>query len=200
MYVTEAQTFYEQLKTDKLLNLTEKLTFHQSIIIRKFCSLKVPKTIFGKIRAVKSLVKGLISAGLIPKIKVKVCLFGKGLASMTEDGKIWLYAKFLFRQPYCESVLTVLHELAHVKLWLWEDYSALKQCDGEFVQNYVKNISCTVVSPIEYYANVIAIDWLNQVISEIAEKERLNQLNVAKKRLIEKLIKAKENLFKSTGD
>ena len=194
MFVTNAQGFYRQLKTDKGFNLESLLDEKQSQIVARFCERKAPKLVFGKIRAVKSLVKGLIETGLIPKVKVKVCWFGKGVASMIDNGEIRLYKQFLFSQSYCESVLTVLHELAHVKLWANKDYSLLKKCDAEFFDEFVKDASCTVVCPIEYYANLFALCWLNQAIEQVKDQNRLEQLSAEKERLIEKLSKAKEKI------
>ncbi len=194
MYITNSQLFYNQLKTGSATAEEYVLSEAQIQVIHSFSARKSPKTVVGKIRAVKTLIKGLVEKGLISPVKIRINLFGKGLASMLDNGTIILCGKLLFRQPYSESVLTVLHEVAHVKLGISENYQALKKCDAEFLAEYVKDASQTVICPIEYYANVISISWLEQVVVLLGDEALRGQLVAQIEHLKAKLEKAKEKV------
>ena len=193
-YVTDAQEFYKLLKKKENFVKVDNLTDSQVAELLLFCCQNPPKTIFGKMSAVNKLVKGLVKSGLIPKIKVKFNLFGKGLASMFDRGEIVFYKQFLFNQAYLESVVTVIHEIAHVYLWSSKDYCSLKECDADFLNKYVTDQSQTVLCPIEYYANETTISWLEQVLSLLLDKERANSIRQSIERLKEKINKAKQKI------
>ena len=194
LYVTDAQGFYNHLKKQTQLQEIKPLDACQREVVNRFCNRKAPWSVWGKIRAVKSFVKEMIKTGLIPQVKVKIRLGGKGIASMLDEGKIVFYRRFLISQPYHENVLAVLHEVAHIVLWASDEYQALKKCDLEFINGYVKDVGQTVITPIEYYANVISISWLKSVISEDQNPQRAKLLIEQIERLEEKLNIAKEKI------
>lgn len=193
-YEINAQEFYNRLKLQEKVDFCQPLETGQIECIVAFCNGKLPKTVFGKAHLVVKLIKGLVKAGLIPRVKVKFSLFGKGLASMYDRGEIVFYKQFLFSQAYLESVLTVLHEVAHVYLWSSEEYDALKECDGEFLQKFINNQSETVISPIEYYANLISISWIEQALLVSQDKERTDLIREKVELLKNKINKAKEKI------
>ena len=194
MYVTDAQGFYNHLKSQTEFVQTNLLNAKQSEVVCGFCTRRSPLTVWGKIRAVKSFVNQMIKTGVIPKIKVEIRLGGEGLASMLDQGKIVFYKRFLTKQAYHESVLAVLHEIAHVVLWATPEYQALKSCDVEFINRYVNDVSLTVVTPIEYYANVISLSWLKTAIGKTENQKRAEQLTKQLEWLTAKLNKAKEKI------
>ena len=193
-YVTDAQEFYKLLKKEENFVKIDNLTDSQVAELLLFCYQNPPKTIFEKMSAVNKLVKGLVKSGLIPKIKVKFNLFGKGLASMFDRGEIVFYKQFLFNQAYLESVVTVIHEIAHVYLWSSKDYCSLKECDADFLNKYVTDQSQTVLCPIEYYANETTISWLEQTLLESQNSKATQLLRDNVQRLQEKLNVAKQKI------
>ena len=195
MYIIDAQNFYLHIKNKEIDLDFQKLSDEQFSIIYQFCNAKKSKTVFGKMRLVKRLINHLIKLNLISPIRVKFCLDGKGLASMLDKGQIRFNWRFFMRQTFLESVVVTLHEVAHAVLWSKGDYQALKECDVVFLNKYVKDASCTVTCPIEYYANVISLGWINQVLeSGKMDDFKASELKALFEREKSKLEKAKERV------
>ena len=194
MYLTNAQSFYAYLKSNVQSCVVSPLDPNGLDVVIRFCFAKAPKTVFGKMRLVKTFVKGLIKVGVIVPVKVRFKPFTRGVASMFDSGKIVFYKEFLFSQPYHESVLTTLHESAHALLLGKDCYLDLKTCDVEFLSKYLTQPSQTVVCPIEYYANLTAISWLNQALQTNDQTQRSIALKQSIGQLQAKLEFAKEKI------
>ena len=195
LFITNANEFYLSIKKQGLLPSPFAICDNQLSLIVGFCNSKTPKTFLTKARKVKQFVKQFIKAlGLTP-FKVRFNLFGKGIASMYDNGKIVFCKDFLLKQPYLESVVCTLHEVAHALIWSNSDYQSLKKCDGVFLSDYVKNPSHVVVCPVEYYANLITLDWLQKTTqSPLIDQQKRQDLIKILQREKEKLLTAQENV------
>ncbi|MBQ3596672.1 MAG: hypothetical protein II988_02525 [Clostridia bacterium] len=193
MYITDAQTFYVQLKNQEKINCLPPSNEFINVLIG-FCSARSPKTVFGKINLVKGFIKSCVKLGLVGKLKVGFKFFKSGIASMYDDGKIVFYKDFLFKQTYIESLVATLHEVSHAFLWSSDSYQDLLTCDKEFFDKYVKDSSQTVVCPVEYYANQLTLKWLDLAVNNLKDQDRIDKLKDVYNRLEQKILIAKEKV------
>lgn len=152
-----------------------------------FCQKKV-KFIPFKIGAVKKFLKSTFKAKLINPVKIKFHFFKKGHAYMLDKGEIHFCKDYIFFQPYEKNIVITLHELAHVYLSQQPFYDELLKLDASFFEKYVQNQSLTVISPVEFYANCIAINWVNQILPFITKENRktllLQEIEVLQNKII----------------
>ena len=95
---------------------------------------------------------------------------------------------YIFFQPYEKNIVITLHELAHTYLSQQPFYDRLLKLDESFFEGYIHSQSETVISPVEFYANCIAIDWVKQIIPFITQEKRkkllLQEIDILQNKII----------------
>ena len=128
--------------------------------IAEFCSKKASRFVLAKVFAIKKLVKTLKKQGVIPSVKVKFNYFKKGHAYMLDKGELHFCKDFLFSDSYEKNVAMAIHEVAHAILLKQPSYASLTALNAEFL-DIIKTPSQIVVTPIEFYANLITAQLLD---------------------------------------
>lgn len=98
-------------------------------------------------------------------VKVKIHPFRSGYGYMLDRGEVHILADLLFKAPQMEFISVLLHETAHIALSQWDCYHKLLQLDALFAEKYFKdqhNSLLSTVTPVEFYAQLLADHWLRQ--------------------------------------
>ena len=165
-------------------------------IFDKYCFYKPIKFLPLKLFATKRFIKKLSKVGFVKRVKVKYNLKGKHHAYALEKGEINFGKQFVFKMPFEKNVFETLHELAHIYLSYQAGYKEFVELDLEFATKYLKEEIVKVITPIEYYANALAIGWLKIVIENHNGYEKRKKLLSAEITTIESKIKrAKAKAF-----
>ena len=101
-------------------------------------------------------------------VKVKIHPFRSGYGYMLDRGEVHILADLLFQTPQMEFISVLLHETAHIALSQWDCYDKLLQLDALFAEKYFKNQHNSLlrtVTPVEFYAQLLANHWLRQAVA-----------------------------------
>ncbi|MBQ8726034.1 MAG: hypothetical protein IJY84_02915 [Clostridia bacterium] len=141
-----------------------------------FCLKKGSGFLLNKVFAIKKLIKALIGGGVIPPIKVKFDYFKKGHAYMLDKGEIHFCNDFLFKDAFEKNVAMTAHEIAHAILSFQPTYGRLLALNQEFL-GLIKTPSQIVITPVEFYANLLTVKLLNLGVDGAKDSERVAFLN-----------------------
>lgn len=174
-FVENVQDFTALLKTEsEWLNSVSGFTLTDACktALKEFCFKKASGFVLVKVFAIKKLIKALISGGLIPPIKVKFDYFTAGHSYLLDKGEIHFCKDFLFKDSYEKNVAMALHEIAHAVLLKQSGYKALLSLNAEFL-DIIKTPSQIVITPVEFFANVLTSMMLERVAQGEKHTERV---------------------------
>lgn len=105
-------------------------------------------------------------------VKVIVHPFKRGYGYMLDRGEVHILADLLFQAPHVSFITVLLHETAHIVLSQSERYGELLQLDATFAETFLKGQysgSLKTVTPIEFFAQLLADQWLSKVAEQISD-------------------------------
>ena len=140
--------------------------------VAEFCLKKASRFVLTKVFAIKKLVKTLTSQGVIPSVKVKFDYFKKGHAYMLDKGELHFCKDFIFSDSYEKNVAMAMHEIAHAILLKHSSYASLTAINAEFL-DIIKTPSQIVITPVEFYANLITARLLESGMENAEDEKRV---------------------------
>ncbi len=158
----DGEGYLETLKKDNLyfnldisLPFSDKLTCILDRIIKSLSKFALYRR-----GLVKKLFKEINKNGYLLNTKINFPLNSEDNACMYDNGQVYFSLKWIYGESGDNLVKTILHEIAHLILLEYEDYSKLKEINKKFHSIYGKDDRIYVLSPIEYLATRICINLL----------------------------------------
>ena len=90
---------------------------------------------------------------------------------MLDKGELHFCKDFLFSDSYEKNVAMAIHEVAHAILLKQPSYASLTALNAEFL-DIIKTPSQIVVTPIEFYANLITAQLLDIGVESVKDCKR----------------------------
>ncbi len=130
------------------------------------------RRIFFKKRQAKKLLSLLFGKG---RIKFSVVKKLSVAAYMDDRGSLTMSLGCFFKLSSAGFLIVLFHELAHLLMSECSEYSHLKQLDREFLCKFSSFENAKQLSPVEMAADMIALGFINGMISEKVRTEKKRQ-------------------------
>ena len=137
----------------------------------------------------KQIVAQLIAEKYLAPFELRFLTDKEMIAYMDDRGGMTLSSGCLRRMDAAAYLDVFLHELAHLYLHDREDYRNLKDLDREFRDCFREEDECVQLSPIEFYADTVALKMLDLLL-EAADSDA--RWRIQKKREIQTLHELRE--------
>ena len=140
-----------------------------------------------KMRMMNGIKDAIVEDGITPEFDIRLIKSLKPAAYMIDGGDAYFSIGLLALKSPLATLTVCLHELSHVILSRMEGYSSLKAVQREFRTSYGAHPSFDIMSPIELYADLIAISILECAYKATKKKKE-------KKRLLRAITHRREKL------
>lgn len=125
-------------------------------------------SLWGRLTLVKwcclrSIRNTLVRQGIFQPFSLRLKWTWKSMAYMRDEGELYLSIGFLASRSAWNVLSVYVHELSHIWLSQQEDYPLLKTLQREFRSRYGTHTLCELMSPIEIYADLLAVAILSDM-------------------------------------
>ena len=91
---------------------------------------------------------------------------------MLDKGELHFCKDFIFSDSYEKNVAMAMHEIAHAILLKQSSYASLTAINAEFL-DIIKTPSQIVITPVEFYANLITAQLLESGVENAEDEKRV---------------------------
>jgi len=125
---------------------------------------------------VKRTVRTLAEQGVLPNAEVRLIPKLRATAYTIDNGPICFSLGALLTRSSAVTMTVFCHELAHACLSHSPDYPALKRLNKDFLVAFSSQKTAYLMSPIEVFAMVGALDFMAAVCASLKEGRRKSRL------------------------
>ena len=147
-----------------------------------------------KMRKMREIRDAMVADGVTDHFEIKLIKALKPVAYMRDGEDVYFSLGLLAMKSPLATLPVCLHELSHVILSRLDGYTDLKALQREFRASYGDDPDCELMSPIEFYADLIAFFILVKAYEASETKKEKKRLSRVIAHRNEKLLAARAAL------
>ncbi|MBQ7225926.1 MAG: hypothetical protein IJX02_04915 [Clostridia bacterium] len=123
-------------------------------------------------RRIKGIKNAMVGAGLLRDFELKLSWQKKPVAYMRDGGEMCFSVGALLSRSATVTASVLCHELAHMWLSQQDFYKGLKEINRQFKEQYSSHADAELLSPIELYAMVVSVIFMQDVCIALEGKKK----------------------------